>query len=741
MILHVAVPQPLRKTFDYLLPPTLTEQPIAPGMRVRVPWGKKEIIGVVMEVGFKSEVPLEKLRPILAVLDKEPLICKKLIAFCVWAADYYHHPIGETIALTFPPVMRRQVPKSSSKKNIYWQLTPAGLALDLNTFKRAPRQLEAMQLLLQYPQGCTLDNLLAAGISRSALTELQKQDWLAQTIVTVTPALPNNPYHSRPQHANFSPLALNEEQAAAVKMIKEHLDHFVPIVLDGVTGSGKTEVYLHCIHEALNRSKQILVLIPEISLTPQTIKRFQSRFTDTPIALFHSGLSDSERLKQWQTAQSGQARIIIGTRSVLFTPLPNLGLIIIDEAHDPSLKQQDNLRYSARDLALKRGQLAQVPVILGSATHTLDTLLQVKKERFLSVSLTLRAGEARLPDFQVIDVRRQKMLGGLAFAMREEISRHLATGNQVLLFLNRRGFAASLLCHDCGWTADCERCDARMTLHRQPYQLHCHHCEAVAPVIRVCNACNGENIINVGTGTERIEQYLQEFFPAYPTIRVDRDTAHNKEALENLLALIHDDKPKILIGTQMLAKGHHFPKVSLVGILNVDQGLCSPDFRATEQLAQLITQVAGRAGRAETPGLVLLQTHYPDNPFIIQLLKEGYRAFADAALEERALAGLPPYTAIAVIRSESPMQNTNMAFLNAVQDLAANEPSSGIITIGPMPAAMARRAGYFRAVLIFQAADKTLLQNGLRMLISKIDQLKLRNKVRWHVDVDPISMF
>lgn len=739
-IAHVAVPQPLRKTFDYLIPSSLNDQAIAPGVRVQVPWGKKEIIGVVVGVSHSSDISSDKLRPILAVLDKEPLICSTLIAFCTWAADYYHHPLGETIALAFPPVMRRQTVKLTTTKNKHWQLTAAGLTLGSDALKRAPKQLEAIQLLRQYPQGCTPDILLEAGVTRNTLTQLQKKDWLTQTTI-ISLSDSQGASSISQQHVNALPLVLNEEQAIAVDMICQHLEHYVPIVLDGVTGSGKTEVYLHCIHEVLSRGKQILVLIPEISLTPQTVRRFQSRFTDIHIALFHSGLSDRERLKQWQAAQTGAARIIIGTRSVLFTPLPNLGLIIIDEAHDPSLKQQDNLRYSARDLALKRGQLSQAPVILGSATHTLDTLLQVKKQRFLSVSLSLRAGQAMFPRFQVIDVRRQKMIDGLALAMREEIARHLAAGNQVLLFLNRRGFAATLLCHDCGWTADCKRCDARMTLHRQPYQLHCHHCGAVAPVIKVCKGCRGENILNVGAGTERIEQSLQRFFPAYQTIRVDRDTAHNKAALENLLEQIHDDKPKILIGTQMLAKGHHFPNVTLVGILNVDQGLCSPDFRATEQLAQLIVQVAGRAGRAEKHGVVLLQTHYPDNPLIIQLLRDGYRPFADAALAERALAALPPYTAMAVIRVESPLQKINMVFLEEVRELAANEVLTGIQAIGPMPATMARRAGYFRAVLIFQAEDKTLLQKGLKVLVSKIEKLKLRNKVRWHVDVDPITMF
>jgi primosomal protein N' (replication factor Y) len=773
MIIQVALPQPLRKTFDYLLPSALASQSVAPGMRVKVPWGKQELIGVIMGTSFHSDVPAAKLRPILALLDAEPIIPPALIQFCRWAADYYHHPIGETMALTLPPILRKQSNKTTGKKVEIWQLTEAGKELDITTLKRARKQHEAMRLFqklvepdepplpqplphtggrgadcakehnssfLKDSTKLTIDQLQEHNINRDTLLKLQQQGWIEKTFIHQI-ILPTDGESTLDSFAHHEPLLLNDEQQHAVNLIRESLQRFVPFVLDGVTGSGKTEVYLHIIHDVLRNGKQALVLVPEIGLTPQTVARFQHRFPNTNIAIFHSNLTDNERLQQWQQAQRGEARIIIGTRSALFTPLPELGVIIIDEVHDASFKQHEGLRYSARDLALKRGQMAQVPVIMGSATHTLETLLQVKKQRFISLPLTKRAGDAKPPTFQVIDMRKQPIREGLALVTQREIEKHLMAGNQVLLFINRRGFSPVLLCHDCGWTAVCNRCDARMTLHMDPYQLHCHHCDTVTPVTRACPQCRGENVLTVGVGTERIERYLQQVFPQHKTIRIDRDTTRRKNSLENLLDEIHDGTPQILVGTQMSAKGHHFPNVTLVGILNVDQGLCSADFRATEQLAQLVTQVAGRAGRAEKRGHVLLQTHFPDNPLLIRLLREGYGSFAEAALQEREMAHLPPYSAMAIIRAESPKQENTMAFLDNIRDLAISLQLPDFNIMGPMPAIMAKRAGMFRGLLLLQSTHKTQLQLALKQLMPLIESQKKSNNVRWHVDIDPIDTF
>lgn len=741
MIIQVALPQPLRKTFDYLLPPALASQAIAPGMRVKVPWGRQEMIGVVTGIVFHSDVPVEKLRPILALLDSEPIIPPSLLQFCVWAADYYHHPLGETLALTLPPILRKHSHKTTGKKVEVWQLTAAGAAVDLATLKRARKQYEAMKLF-QQPDFAklTIDQLYEHNISRDTLLKLQQQQWLEKKFIYQV-ILPTDGASTLESYTHHQPLPLNDEQQYAVEKIHESLHRFVPFVLDGVTGSGKTEVYLQIIHDVLRNGKQAMILIPEIGLTPQTVARFEHRFPNTTIAIFHSNLSDNDRLHQWQMAKRGEARLVIGTRSALFTPMPELGVIIIDEVHDASFKQQDGLRYSTRDLALKRGQMAQAPVIMGSATHTLETLFQVKKGRFISLPLTKRAGNAKPPTFQVVDMRKQRMQEGLAITTKNEIEKHLRAGNQVLLFINRRGFSPVLLCHDCGWTAVCHRCDARMTLHMDPYQLHCHHCDTVTPVTRVCPQCRGENVLTVGVGTERIERHLQQIFPQYKTIRIDRDTTRRKNSLENLLSEIHDGTPQILVGTQMLAKGHHFPNVTLVGILNVDQGLCSADFRATEQLAQLVTQVAGRAGREEKLGHVLLQTHFPDHPLLIKLLREGYGSFAEAALHEREMAFLPPYSAMAVIRAESPKQENTILFLDTICELANSLPFPELNIMGPMPAIMAKRAGMFRALLLLQATEKATLQIGLRKLIPLIEARKKSNNVRWHLDIDPIDTF
>lgn len=740
MIIQVALPQPLRRIFDYTLPPALINKTILPGMRVKVPWGQQNMVGVVVNTTHCSDVPAEKLRPIHAILDAEVIISPALMQFCFWAADYYHHSIGETLSLALPPILRKQSAKTTGQKIERWFLTAQGQAIELSSLKRAPKQLHAMQILSQNPAGYSLIELKAQGINNDIIKKLQQENWIT-SITEHLPDLLSLPLSNADNTLNHAPLSLNAEQQNTVNIVREHLHHFMPIVLNGITGSGKTEVYLHLIYDVLQQGKQALILVPEIGLTPQTVQRFQQRFPNTLIAIFHSNLNDQARLKEWQAAQRGQARIIIGTRSALFTPLPELGIIIVDEAHDASFKQQDGLRYSARDLALKRGQLTQVPVILGSATHMLETLLHVKNQRFLSLSLTQRAGDAKPPSFQVIDMRKQTLREGIAAVTLKEIEKHLVAGNQVLLFINRRGFSPVLLCHDCGWTAVCERCDAKMTLHMDPYQLHCHHCDSITAATKICPACKGESMITVGVGTERVETYLQKVFPHYKTLRIDRDTTRLKNSLDKMLDEIHTGKPQILIGTQMLAKGHHFPNVTLVGILNVDQGLCSTDFRSLEQLAQLITQVAGRAGRAKKRGQVLLQTHYPDHPLMIKLLREGYLSFADAALKEREIAGLPPYTAMAVIRAEAEKPETSMQFLENIQQLTTQIALPELNIMGPMPAIMARRAGMFRSLLLIQAKDKITLQQSLKKLMTEIDRLKKPRKMRWHIDVDPSEIF
>ena len=533
---------------------------------------------------------------------------------------------------------------------------------------------------------------------------------------------------------------LNPAQQQAVDTLLAQLGSFKPFLLAGVTGSGKTEVYLKLIEATLARQQQALVLVPEIGLTPQLVSRFRQRFPVT-LALLHSGLTDHERLAAWQLARSGQAPIIIGTRSAIFTPMARPGLIIVDEEHDASLKQQDGFRYSARDLAIWRARLLNVPVVLGSATPSLESLLNVEQERYQQLDLPERAGVARPPTFQVLDVRQQTLQDGLSGPLLERIRQHLDADAQVLLFLNRRGYAPTLMCYDCDWVAECQRCDARMTWHQSDQRLHCHHCGSQRPVDRVCPTCQGSDLHPQGQGTERVEQALETHFPDVRQLRIDRDTTRRKGELDRLLEQARCGEGRLLLGTQMLAKGHHFPNVTLVGILDADHGLFSTDFRASERMAQLIVQVAGRAGRHERPGEVIIQTCHPDHPLLQLLVNQGYPAFARAALDERKAAQMPPVTRMALLRAEAPSADAAMGFLESV---AARISATGIRTVetwGPVPATMERRAGRYRAQLLLQSGQCGELQRLLSTIVRQLETAKEARRVRWSVDVDPADTF
>jgi primosomal protein N' (replication factor Y) len=482
-------------------------------------------------------------------------------------------------------------------------------------------------------------------------------------------------------------LTLNGEQAVALQAITASKDNFNVFLLDGVTGSGKTEVYLHAIEAMLQAGKQSLVLVPEISLTPQTIARFRARFP-VPIAALHSSLSDGERMAAWLAARSGEARIVIGTRSAIFTPFADLGLLIVDEEHDLSFKQQDRFRYHARDMAVMRASQNNIPVVLGSATPSLESLLNAKRGRYQLLKLPVRAGGASLPTFNILDIRRQKLQEGLSPTLLQAMREQLSAGNQVMLFLNRRGFAPVLFCGECGWIAGCKRCDARMVYHRSPAEMRCHHCDTRRPIPKTCESCHSQQVEPVGLGTQRVEEILHAEFPSMPVIRVDRDTTRNKDDLHELLAQINQQQPSILLGTQMLAKGHHFPQVTLVGIIDADSGLFSADFRAAEQMGQLLMQVSGRAGRAEKPGVVMIQTRCPDHPHLQKLIYEGYAAFAESLMSEREQFLLPPYSYSAVFRAEAYANKTASDFLDKIKAMSQNKIVS---VFGPVPAVMSKK--------------------------------------------------
>ena len=725
-ILEVAVPSPLFRRFDYRAPKNAVAQP---GMRVVVPFGNRKVVGVVLAIRDHTEVPAARLKTATALPDAEPVLDSELMQLLSWAARYYHHPIGDALTTALPVLLRKPEPPPEADRK-RWRLTENGRQQSPGTLGRAVRQATVLTELANHPQGLARDALQAP---RSVLTALEEKGW----IETFEPAPETIP---TPHAVCADPHPLNDEQQQAVDQICASADHFDAFLLEGVTGSGKTEVYLQAITPLLEAGRQVLVLVPEIGLTPQLVDRFSTRFA-ADIAVLHSGLSDRERLDAWRAAASGQAGIIIGTRSAIFTPLARPGLVIIDEEHDASLKQQDGFRYSARDLAVWRARQLDIPVVLGSATPSLESLFNVRQGRYQRLHLPERAGCAAAPPLKILDLRGQPMRSLLSAALLEAMRQHLTQHGQVLLFLNRRGFAPVLLCHDCGWIAECRRCDARMTLHRQSGELRCHHCGSQRRAETVCPTCNNDDLLAVGEGTERIEQALQSYFPDETVLRIDRDTTRRKGSLETALAEAQSGKARILLGTQMLAKGHHFPNVTLAAILDADQGLFSADFRASERMAQLIVQVAGRAGRADKPGEVVIQTHHPEHPLLHQLIAGGYSAFAEAALRERQEALLPPFASLALLRAEATRTDYPRDFLQRARELAEPLCSNNVQLWGPVAAPMERRAGRYRAQLMLQAGKRADLQQLLKHWIPQLEGEKSARKVRWSIDVDPVDTY
>jgi len=725
--LRVALPVPLPQLFDYL-PPDGAAPPVPGdvGRRLRVPFGPRELVGVVEGVG-QSDDPAT-LRPALEWLDPAPLLVGELAASLRWLARYTHAPLGEVVATALPAPLRRGEPLADTH-GWAWQLTTAGHA-GLDKLRRNTR-----------PQ--RLATLLQAGAVDEDRLDGQLEDWRS-----AARALAKRGFAERIEVAAVIPQAdtrpgpvPNAQQHEAIESITA-ADSFQPFLLDGVTGSGKTEVYLQAIVACLALGKQALVLVPEIGLTPQTLQRFRSRLGIAVHAL-HSGLNDNERARVWAAASRGEARVIVGTRSAVFTPLPQAGLIVIDEEHDGSYKQQDGIRYHARDFALVRGKALDVPVVLGSATPSLESLHNARSGRYTHLRLQQRAGDARPPGVRVFDVRKRPLQDGLAPEVIAGIGQHLQAGNQVLVFKNRRGYAPVLLCHDCGWTAPCKRCSTPlhstpMTVHGAGRRLQCHHCGARAPVPLACPDCASLALQPQGIGTERLEERLLQLFPEHPVLRIDRSTTARRDALEQTLATL-GDAPGILVGTQILAKGHDLAKLTLVVVVGIDEGLFSSDFRASEKLAQQLIQVAGRAGRAERPGEVWLQTHHPDNALLHTLINGGYHAFADAELGQREAAGFPPFAHLALLRAEAKQVEQANGFLTTVRDLIA--AYSAVERYGPMPAPMPRRAGFQRTQLLLSAEQRRPLHGLLDVLMAQVYALPQARRVRWSLDVDPLDLY
>ncbi|MEO8999704.1 MAG: primosomal protein N' [Rhodanobacter sp.] len=721
-VLRVALPLPLPTLFDYL-PPAAGEACV--GSRVLVPFGRGRLVGVVVAVDAEAAVGSNRLKQVLRLLDATALLNAELMQTLAWAADYWLGAPGEAYANALPLALREAKPLPALGDE-YWSPTHAGRsAHDAGSRRGGSKTLLAL--------------LVDGALSAQELNE-RLPGWRDAARRLASAGLlerSERPPLDRPLPASFAP-QLSDEQQQAVAAVGASLGQYQPFLLDGVTGSGKTEVYLALIEQVLAQGKQALLLVPEIGLAPQTVRRLRERL-GVIVEVLHSNLSEGDRARAWLRARAGNARVILGTRSAVFTPLPQAGLIIVDEEHDSAYKQQEGFRYHARDLALVRARALGVPVLLGSGTPSLESLANAEAGRYRTLHLRARPGAIRPPQVQIIDMRAQRLEHGLSPALLAAVADTVARGEQALVFRNRRGYAPVLLCHSCGWHAECPRCDRPLTLHAGRRQLICHHCDYRQRMPATCPTCGAGELKPQGQGTERLEEALIAQFPQVPVLRVDRETTRRRDAFEQLLATLKDDQPAILVGTQMLAKGHDLPNLTLVAIVGVDEGLHSVDFRAGERLAQLVVQVAGRAGRARKPGRVLLQTHQPEHPLLRHLLSQGYAAAARELLAERRLIQLPPYSHQVLLRADAPLREHVDAFLADAHAALPLNPQLQIA--GPMPAPMPLRADRHRGQLLLEATHRRTLHGMLRSWQLTLTALPSARRVRWSLDVDPIDLY
>ncbi len=727
-VIRVAVPLPIREGLDYLWDGTGPTP--APGCRVRVPVARKSHTGVVIAQPATSPVGHAKLKAATTALDTEPVIPSDLLETLLWCASYYHHPIGEVLSAALPALLRRGRAAAPAPE-IRWRITSAGRKIDTAALARRARRQAALLERLAATETATEAALRETGYTRAQLAKLEQKGWLASAATAApvrSPAV---------KHAPGRAPALTAEQRGVLEAIATVAPGYHAFLLHGVTGSGKTEVYMRLIAEQIRARRQSLLLVPEISLTPQLVARLEQRF-GAGLAIMHSALPDTERLDAWQRCRSGDAGLIVGTRSAVFAPLANPGLIIVDEEHDTSYKQAEGFRYSARDIAVVRARRLGIPVTLGSATPSLESLHNAEQGRYALLRMPHRIGSAGEPTIRLIDMSRHAVRNGISTPMLGAIERHLEAGNQIMLFLNRRGFAPVLFCSECGVTEDCERCDSRMTIHAASGRLRCHHCGAERTLSWACKTCGTERVA-VGAGTQRVSEALRALYPAAGIDRLDRDATSRRGGLESVLADLETGKTQILVGTQMIAKGHDFPRVTLVGVLNADQGLFGTDFRSNERLAQTIVQVAGRAGRAESPGEVLIQSHYPSHPLFACLLARDYARFAEIALAERRAADWPPFSHLILWRANAVKRAAAFDYLHRLAG-AARALGAEIDVHGPAPSGMERRGGRYRAQVLLQSARRGPLHAIVDELLEQSRAWPEARKVRWAIDVDPAEL-
>ncbi len=722
-IIRVALDVPINTLFDYIAPSATTQHI---GARVQVPFGKKLVTGVIVEVTTSSSIPEGKLKSAVFIFNDIPPLPKALLDLFKFCSDYYHHPLGEVVMNGLPARLRKtKAFVQKSQVAFQFRITNKGQAADASLI--SIRSSLKQRLLSLFRESGVINVSEIKQLSPSALNVLKefvKLGWVEEDFSTSTPEIPIE-------------LVLTAEQESVVNDIVAEASQFNTWLLHGITGSGKTEIYLRLVALQLLQGLQTLVLIPEISLTPQLEAVFRARFPATPIVSLHSGLNASERANGWLQALQGKAKIILGTRLAVFTPISNLGLIIVDEEQDSSFKQQNGLCYSARDVAIFRAKYTNIPVILGSATPSLESYYNAINQRYRMLRLSSRAADkAVLPNVRCIDTRAARVREGLSESLITAIEEKLALNQQSLIFINRRGFAPTLMCKSCAWTAACTRCASRLVVHLQEKNLRCHYCGYKERIPSICPECGDQDIVPFGHGTQRVEAALTERFPDAKILRIDRDSTRRKEAWKEILKEIHEQRVDILVGTQILAKGHNFPNLSLVGVLNSDASLYSTDFRAAEHLFSQLMQVAGRAGRANIKGEVLIQTKFPSHPLYHALRQHNYETLAQTLLAERKAASFPPFVYQALLRAEASKLSTALDFLTNAALMA--HPTRNVEVFDPVPAQMAKLKGMERAHLLVQSGSRKELQEFLTSWYLKLDKLSTR-KIRWALDVDPVD--
>ena len=761
--IRVAIQRPIHKLLDYVC--DANNMP-APGCRVKVNLGNYPITGIVVECDVKSE--FTELKPIIEILDHTPLLDKPMLLLLDWASRYYFHPKGEVLFHALPKNLRKGAKppqltlwsvknhESSLLNNnkthpptfSHFPVTSTESSTEINSelgvfleqLKRSPKQTALFQYLWENGEsdGIQLQNQCGDNW-RTYVNQLIKKDLIIAREIDAD-YFPKRKTPHLDDHKK-TVITHTDEQKHCISEIKKHFndEQLKPILLHGITGSGKTEVYLNAVTSLLEAGKQILVLVPEIGLTPQLLHRFQQFYRQYSIISLHSALSDGDRTRAWLGAKSGAIQIIIGTRSAVFTPMKNLGAIIVDEEHDGSFKQQEGFLYQGRDMAIKRAFDAKIPVLLGSATPSLETLYNAEQHRYHYLRLDNRPGSSIPPELVLQDIRALPLEAGISNLMLTEIRQHLNNNNQVMLFLNRRGFSPVLMCPSCNWHATCKNCDLGMTYHANAGKIICHHCALETPIGSNCLECNSNKLTTLGQGTERIEAVLASHFPETPVVRIDRDSTSKKGSLENKLNTIAEGKPVILVGTQMLTKGHDFPKLTLVGILDVDQALFSFDYRSQERLAQQVLQVAGRAGRGKDKGRVILQTSQPQHPLLINLLSQGYTETAKQLLNERTLWNYPPVGSQALIRVNAISETIAFDFLQKISIKLRELHINSVELLGPMPSPIAKRANRYRFQLLLSATNRRDLHQFITTGFPLLLAARKTGGVRWNLDIDPID--